>query len=87
MDKDLKGTGVSRPRKSTKSSGKPPDTSAASGQIGGQTGEDFDPEALMESAQSVKPKDKSSLYEDLHSNFLFVIFSLNQNPNCKYAQI
>ena len=79
MDKYLEGTDVSR------SSGKPPDTSSAS--VEGQTGEDFDPEALLESAQSVKPKGKSSLYEDLHSTFSFCYFSLKQNPNCKYAQI
>ena len=48
MDKDLEGTGVTRPKKATRPSDKPPDTSAASGE--GQTGEDFDPEELLESA-------------------------------------
>ena len=69
MDKDLKGTGVSRPKVTTRSSAQPPDTSA--GETSGQVGEDFDAEALLESGQSVQPKDKSTLYEDLHSNFSF----------------
>ena len=68
-DNDLEGTGVTRHKIATRSSGQPPDTSA--GEASGQIGEDFDPEELMETAQSVKPKEKSSLYEDLHSNFSF----------------
>ena len=61
MDHDLEGTGLLRPKKTTSSQPeKPPDTSEAAADVEG-----LDPEELMESAKSVKPK-QVSMVEELH---------------------
>ena len=58
---DLKGTGLSRPKKATSSHpDKPPDTGEAADVEG------LDPEELMESAKSVQLK-QVSMVEELHS--------------------
>ena len=60
-DRDLEGTGLSRPKKATSSHpDKPPDTGEAADVEG------LDPEELMESAKSVQPK-QISMVEELHS--------------------
>ena len=60
MDHDLEGTGLSRPKTTTSSQHeKPPDTGEAADVEG------LDPEELMESAKSVKPK-QVSMVEELH---------------------
>ena len=68
-DQDLEGTGLTRPKRTTRSSTAPdkhPDTSG--GEASGPPAEEsIDPEQLIDSAQSVKPKQKLSFYEDLHS--------------------
>ena len=60
-DHDLEGTGLSKPKKTTSSQPeKPPDTGEAAADVEG-----LDPEELMDSTKSVKPK-QVSMVEELH---------------------
>ena len=65
-DQDLEGTGLSRPKRSKTSH--PPEKSAdePSG------GKSLDTEEMMDSAQSVRPKEKSTLDEDLAGQKFFL---------------
>ena len=74
-NRDLEGTGLSRPKR-TKTS-HPPEKSAdePSGD------KSLDTEEMMDSAQSVRPKEKSTLYEDLadQKNFFFFLNVIHVN--------
>ena len=70
-DKDLEGTGLSRPKRGKHGPPEQPPEPPGDSSL--------DTEELMESAQSVRPKQKSTLYEDLHGqNNLYFLF-LNKN--------
>ena len=74
-DRDLEGTGLSRPKRSKKATDEPTEPPEKPSDEPPPSGDkSLDTEELMDSAQSVKPKERSTLYEDLHgqSNFFFL---------------
>ena len=82
----MEGTGLSRPKRSKKATDEPTEPPEKPSDEPPPSGDkSLDTEEMMDSAQSVRPKEKSTLYEDLagQKNLIF-FFKCN---TCKLKMI